>query len=152
LLRRLSRSGGPRVSSRCDKIRLMHHRIRAALAFGLLASIGSAVAWQAKPAPSVDQLFDRRDVMIPARDRARLFTVILTPRGKPGPLPLLLRRTPYGAADGATGPTVIHTNEDFEKDGYVLVFQDIRGRFKSEGGFVMNRPPCAERGPHCVDE
>jgi putative CocE/NonD family hydrolase len=134
-------------------MRLMHNRTRAALAIALFAALGSAgVVWQAKPTSSVDQLFDRRDAMIATRDGTKLFTVILTPKGKPGPLPMLLRRTPYGASSGASGPEVVYTNEEFEKDGYILVFQDIRGRFKSEGSFVMNRPPCAERGAHCVDE
>jgi putative CocE/NonD family hydrolase len=134
-------------------MRAMHNRTRASLSIALFAALGSAaVAWQGKPTLSVDQLFDRRDAMIATRDGTNLCTVILTPKGKPGPLPMLLRRTPYGASSEASGPGVVHTNEEFEKDGYILVFQDIRGRFKSEGSFVMNRPPCAERGPHCVDE
>ena len=86
-------------------MRAMHNRTRAALSIALFAALGSAaVAWQGKPTLSVDQLFDRRDAMIATRDGTNLFTVILTPKGKPGPLPMLLRRTPYGASSGRAVP------------------------------------------------
>jgi uncharacterized protein len=102
-------------------------------------------------ARQVDSLFDRREVMIPGRDGTKLFTVILTPKGGGKPLPILLMRTPYGARKGASGAGGAATDA-LRADGYHFVFQDIRGRYQSDGTFVMNRPPCPQRGPGCVDE
>jgi putative CocE/NonD family hydrolase len=121
----------------------------------LLTCLGAAAGFvppQDAPASAIAQRYDRREAVVSARDGVKLFTVILTPKGKAGPLPFLMERTPYGAATSAASPGLIPSTEDLQKDGYILVFQDIRGRFKSEGAFVMNRPPCAERGPGCVDE
>jgi putative CocE/NonD family hydrolase len=76
--------------------------------------------------------------MVPMRDGARLRTFVVTPRAAAGPLPILLHRTPYNAAGGVRGfpgPYRYLAN-----DGYVFVFQDIRGRNGSEGQFLMNRP------------
>lgn len=82
----------------------------------------------------------RTDTMIPMRDGVRLHTVILAPAVRDAPLPILLERTPYGVGhwDG-TGVNIRHRS--LVRDGYIFVFQDIRGRFKSEGEFQMFRPP-----------
>ena len=76
--------------------------------------------------------------MIPMRDGKRLFTKIFTPRGFKEPLPIIFKRTPYGI-DGSAG----NFNAYFKTmadEGYIFVFQDIRGKFRSEGDFVMLRP------------
>ncbi len=70
-----------------------------------------------------------------------LETVILTPRNQQGALPILLERTPYGVPEEAAYAGYRPDAASMEADGYVSVYQNIRGRFESEGEFEMNRPP-----------
>ncbi|MHB8526852.1 MAG: CocE/NonD family hydrolase [Candidatus Acidiferrales bacterium] len=94
--------------------------------------------------------FEKTDVMVPMRDGVRLHTVIFRPAGDRRPLPILLARTPYGAIDD---PGVLWSNPNVQAlapDGYIFVYQDIRGRFGSEGKFVMFRQPANQPGG--VDE
>ncbi len=94
-----------------------------------------AVAAAAAAAPKAP-IFDYQEVMVPMRDGVKLQTVILRPVGVKGPLPILLRRTPYGVPDKA--PEEIPPNlKELAADGYIFVSQNIRGRFKSEGKFTM---------------
>jgi len=96
--------------------------------------------------------FERREAMVPMRDGARLFTVVLAPRNATAPLPILLSRTPYGT-DGWGGTANIAVGyKELIEDGYVFVFQDIRGQHRSEGVFIMNRPPRDRRDSRAVDE
>jgi uncharacterized protein len=83
-----------------------------------------------------DSAYTRTEAMVPMRDGVRLFTVILSPRQATSPQPLLMDRTPYGVA----GPISLTRYAELAADGYIFVFQDIRGRYRSEGTFVMNRP------------
>ncbi len=87
-------------------------------------------------AQAQDSAYTRTEAMVPMRDGVRLFTVILSPRQATGPQPLLMTRTPYGVA----GPVDLTRYAELAADGYIFVFQDIRGRYRSEGTFVMNRP------------
>src|SRR5579871_1598268 len=88
-------------------------------------------------APQAKPLFNFQEVMIPMRDGAHLQTVILAPVDQAKPLPILLKRTPYGVPDRAwdTPPSAYR---ELMKDGYILVFQNLRGRFKSEGVFKLS--------------
>jgi uncharacterized protein len=88
---------------------------------------------------------ERRGVMIPMRDGVQLYTEILAPRSVQEPLPILLVRTPYGAY-AAPSDTRRALGD------YISVSQDIRGRNKSQGEFVMNRPARDRRDPKSVDE
>ena len=81
--------------------------------------------------------FRYQEVMIPMRDGVHLQTSILTPVRQKGPLPILLRRTPYGVPDKAP-ETVPASLRELAEDGYVFVFQNLRGRFKSEGVFKLS--------------
>jgi len=90
---------------------------------------------QAQQPPAAKPAFTFEEVMIPVRDGVRLQTVILTPTDLPGPLPILFRRTPYGVPSGAP-PT--RSTEGMAKDGYIVVIQNLRGRFKSEGVFKLS--------------
>ena len=85
----------------------------------------------------------RTDTMIPMRDGTRLHTVIVAPSAPAGPLPFMLQRTPYGVAHwDAMGVNVaLRSLVADGSGGYIFVFQDIRGRFGSEGHFEMMRPP-----------
>jgi hypothetical protein len=90
------------------------------------------------------RVFQRRDTMIAMRDGVRLFTTIVRPRTVSEPLPILLTRTPYGAFP--------YASRELIEDGYIIVSQDIRGRGRSEGTFVMNRPMRAQGDSAAVDE
>jgi putative CocE/NonD family hydrolase len=127
--------------------RLSPHAFLLALAAALVVSTRPAHLQQ--PVNAADR-FEVIDVMIPTRDGVRLSTKIFTPRSQAGPLPIILKRTPYGIA-GSAG----NFNAYFKAladDGYIFVFQDIRGKFGSEGTFVMQRPPRAEGDAASLDE
>src|SRR5262249_19248905 len=91
----------------------------------------------------------RRDVMIPMRDGVKLHAVILVPKGAQG-APILLTRTPYNATDltshtpsGHLGPNLWgydNATEVIVDGGYIRVVEDVRGKYGSEGDYVMNRP------------
>jgi len=95
--------------------------------------------------------FTRQEVMIPVRDGIHLQTVIFTPRQQSSPLPILLVRTPYGVPENERGLDS-GRYDDLIADGYIFVVQNIRGRFKSEGQFVMQRPVRDKSKPKSVDE
>jgi hypothetical protein len=112
----------------------------------------TGVAQQSKPI-SYAQLFDKKEVMIPARDGIKLHTEIYTPRNSPGPFPIILERTPYGISAPENGYShLLSEYDDLIPDGYIFVFQDIRGRYGSEGKFEMNRPVHDPADPRGVDE
>jgi uncharacterized protein len=83
--------------------------------------------------------FEAQMAMIPMRDGIRLHTYVYRPAGHDEPLPFLLLRTPYGIAGSGRRQFQAYLKE-LAADGYLFVFQDIRGRYGSEGQFVMNRP------------
>jgi uncharacterized protein len=103
-------------------------------------TIGLFVISRLAAAQTRDTDFVRTEAMIPMRDTVHLYTVILTPRHVRGPLPVLLTRTPFGAAVTAGAPVWRRSVTDLMRDGYIFVFQDIRGTHQSEGSFVVNRP------------
>ncbi|WP_294045744.1 CocE/NonD family hydrolase [Sphingomonas sp.] len=80
--------------------------------------------------------FTYEEIMIPMRDGAKLQTVILRPRDRSDALPILLQRTPYGVPAGA--PPSAGRFGSLMKDGYIFVFQSMRGRFKSDGNFTLS--------------
>jgi uncharacterized protein len=96
--------------------------------------------------------FTTREVMISMRDGCQLHTEINTPKDARGPLPVLMVRTPYGAAGQSRSLLNGGAYRELARDGYIFVFQDIRGRYGSEGRFVMMRPPRDSRDPASVDE
>jgi hypothetical protein len=93
-------------------------------------------------------------MMIPVRDGVRLHTEIYTPKDAKVPLPFILERTPYGLSDDDKGYSriIYGTYSEMVPDGYIFVFQDIRGRFGSEGQFVMTRDPRDKSDPKSIDE
>jgi len=102
----------------------------------------------------------RRDVMIPMRDGVQLHTVILVPRGAEN-APILLTRTPYDATALTSHVESAHlepvlTGYDNPADivvegGYIRVVQDVRGKYGSEGDYVMNRPLSGPQNPTAID-
>src|SRR5947208_1528580 len=100
------------------------------------------------PTESYDYV--KRDVMIPMRDGVKLHTVIVVPKGAKN-APMIMTRTPYNAAqrtERVRSPRMLailpEGDEVFAADGYIRVFQDVRGKYGSEGEYVMTRPL---RGP-----
>ena len=104
----------------------------ACVASSLLCAAVAGGAQQPQPQPA----FAFQEVMIPMRDGAHLQTAILTPTDRSGPLPILFRRTPYGVPDGPVAQIPASLKE-LAQDGYILVIQNLRGRFKSEGVFKL---------------
>lgn len=102
-------------------------------------------------APAAAPEFSETRAMIPMRDGAKLFTVIFVPKNAQPPLPFLIMRTPYGAPSSPR-PLMSESYKELVDEGYIFVYQDIRGRYKSEGQFVMQRPPRDKRDPRAVDE
>lgn len=94
--------------------------------------------------------YTKQEVQIPMRDGVKLFTKVFTPKNQAGPLPFVFRRTPYGI-DGAAG-SFVRYYKALADEGYIFVFQDIRGKFKSEGEFVMQRPARAPGDTKSLDE
>src|SRR6266702_2154822 len=115
----------------------------------------------AKLEPTNDSFeYVRRDVMIPMRDGVKLHTVIIVPKGAKN-APILLTRTPYDAteltshaASSHLGPILSgydNATEVIVEGGYIRVVQDVRGKYGSEGEYVMNRPLRGPWNPAQVD-
>ena len=104
--------------------------------------------------------YTRREVMIPMRDGVKLHTVILVPRGA-ARAPILLTRTPYNANEQTShtpsphlGPLLQgydNATETIVEGGYIRVVQDIRGKYGSQGDYVMTRPLHGPLNPTPVD-
>ncbi|UGB38637.1 CocE/NonD family hydrolase [Frateuria soli] len=105
--------------------------------------------------------YERREVMIPMRDGVKLHTVILVPKGAKH-AGILLTRTPYDA-DALTSHTMSghlapmlqgydNATDVIVEDGYIRVVQDVRGKYGSEGDYVMNRPLRGPLNPTPVDD
>jgi hypothetical protein len=88
--------------------------------------------------------------MVPVRDGVRLHTDLYIPKGQHPALPFIMLRTPYGI--GGAPRQLRSYLKDLADDGYIFVFQDIRGRYGSEGEFLMNRPAFHLTDPKAVDE
>jgi putative CocE/NonD family hydrolase len=138
----------------------------------LLAGIAMAVtplAAQQSPAPAGDippgfaypieaRDYVKREVMIPMRDGVKLYTVIVIPKGATN-APILLTRTPYNASGRANrvanSPNMRallpQGDEPFVRAGYIRVFQDVRGKYGSEGDYVVTRPVIGPLNPTKTD-
>ncbi|WP_376765090.1 CocE/NonD family hydrolase [Sphingomonas koreensis] len=112
----------------------------------------------AKFTPPTDaRNYVKREAMIPMRDGTKLYTVIVMPKGAKD-LPIILTRTPYNAAARANrmdSPHLLSTlplaDEPFVKAGYIRIYQDIRGKYGSEGDYVVTRPVIGPLNPTKVD-
>ena len=133
------------------------HRIAPAVAIGL--AISSAAAFAAEPVatlpgdtpasfkPKTDAFdYVKREEMIPMRDGVKLKTFILVPKGATQ-APMLMTRTPYNASAKVLrfnsphlAAAVPQMNDTAVAAGYIIVYQDVRGKYGSEGDYVMNRP------------
>jgi uncharacterized protein len=117
-----------------------------------VATIAAVLCWNINGSAAYPDVpgFKSAEEMIPMRDGVKLHTLVFTPEGLQGKLPILFLRTPYGI-DGRAA-SFRTTYKELVDDGYIFVFQDLRGKFKSEGGFVMTRPPRDPADPKSIDE
>src|SRR5215831_16446253 len=132
---------------------------------GMTATVASAQTGEVKPAPSpamqISEIPDKfvmpepqkdyltRIEMIPMRDGVRLYTVIIVPKAAKD-APIVLTRTPNGTNryvsnnNPSMEALLPAADSEFPRAGYIRVFQDVRGKYRSEGAFEETRPP---RGP-----
>jgi putative CocE/NonD family hydrolase len=148
----------------------MIHRPIACLAALCALSFAQACAAQTATLPSETPArfvaptesfdYERRTVMIPMRDGVKLNTVVIVPKGARN-APILLTRTPYNAselvshAQSSSMAAILHGYDNagdiIVEDGYIRVVQDVRGKYGSEGDYVMNRPMRGPLNPTAVD-
>ena len=155
-------------------------RLARAAAFALLLALPTLLAAQTPQYPNYPSEtpaefhqptafldYERRDVMIPMRDGVRLHTVILLPKSLLDThgakhAPILITRTPYDATALTSHAPSSHLGPILEgydnatdvivEDGYIRVIEDIRGKYGSEGDYVMNHPLHGPQNPTPVDE
>jgi putative CocE/NonD family hydrolase len=133
-------------------------QVRARIgAAALVAAAWAVTANTQAPArvPGVEARYAKTEHEVPMRDGVKLFTTVYAPRDSSRSYPIMLLRTPYGVppygADqyrGSLGPS-----KRFEEEGFIFVYQDVRGKFMSEGEFVQVRPHRPKKtGKADVDE
>jgi uncharacterized protein len=109
-------------------------------------------------APRTNYDYEKRVEMIPMRDGVKLYTVIVVPKGAKN-APILLTRTPYNAAGRASrteSPRMLdqlpQSDDVFVGAGYIRVFQDVRGKYGSEGPYLMTPPPIGPLNASGIDD
>lgn len=119
----------------------MHTKTISLLVLAVIQFLTSPAG--AQSSSLISGYFTKQEILIPMRDGVRLATEIYAPKQTTEPLPILFTRTPYGLGHDEQGFHRYLSSSYLElvQDGYIFVFQDIRGRYKSEGEFVMLRPP-----------
>ena len=130
--------------------------------FGAVALTFVAPVAQHHPSPLaeadstyVKTNYTKSEHMIPMRDGVKLFTAVYVPKDQSVPYPILLQRTPYsvrpyGVHHYADPPE--HRMRYYAREGFIFVYQDVRGRYGSEGEFVHVRPYRKRKGPWQIDE
>jgi hypothetical protein len=94
--------------------------------------------------------YEKHEHMIPMRDGIHLHTIVFSPKVRKEALPFLIERSPYGWDSAAD--KINQGMTELARDGYFLVFQDIRGRYQSEGLFVLQRPIRDAKDARSIDE
>src|SRR6185503_4452927 len=120
--------------------------LRALIILACFAAVAPLGAQQ-----QADSVFRPTEAMIPMRDGVSLYTQVYAPTQAAERLPILLLRTPYGIG-GLNPARMAASIPELTADGYIFVLQDIRGRFKSEGKFVMLRQPRDPKDTKAIDE
>jgi putative CocE/NonD family hydrolase len=139
----------------CDQMKSSNNVLLVLLT--VLAVMAGVASAQQKPytndlnenykAPAADRDYTKREVMIPMRDGVKLFTVIWLPKGAHD-APMVLTRTPYDAAKRVgtldaerLSDALPLADRDFAQAGYIRIYQDVRGKYGSEGAYLMTPPP-----------
>ncbi len=124
---------------------------------GIVVLTGCATTGQpgGSQAAHLERRYDKQEVMIPMRDGVRLHTAIYAPRDRSRSYPILLLRTPYSCRPYGADKyrTSLGPDTTFAEDGYIFVYQDVRGRYLSEGTFADVRPHLTvKNSPSDIDE
>src|SRR6204780_1795104 len=142
---------------RARKIVLLGVSLLAAVSAIAMLSAADSDIPKTFMAPNANQDYVKREVMIPMRDGVKLYTVVVVPKGAKD-APILLTRTPYNATARALRSNSGHMlailpqgDEVFVQGGYIRAFQDVRGKYKSEGDYVMTRPVRGPLNPTATD-
>jgi hypothetical protein len=128
------------------------------LRVGLAGLLVTAVAAQQPPQPDppnpVRAAYTKYEHMVPMRDGVRLFTSVYVPKTCTTPYPMIMQRTPYSVAPYGIDNyrTTIGPSEHFLKEGIIAVYQDVRGRYLSEGEWIEVRPHNPKKSAKDIDE
>ena len=125
----------------------MQKNIKKIFILIILISLGKNICAQSK----INDKYSRSEAMIPMRDGIKLHTIIFTPKEQKEPFPFILERTPYGIENYPSPEKYVYL-KDMAVDGYIFVFQDIRGRYLSEGEYKMQRSVRNKKDPKAIDE
>lgn len=119
-----------------------------------IASAQTPSSEQQELAKYISENFTKREVYIPMRDGIKLFTAIYSPKDASQKYPILLNRTPYTISPYGADKfrSSLGPNPLFARLGYIFVYQDVRGRWMSEGKFVDTRPDIDNVKPTDIDE
>jgi uncharacterized protein len=117
--------------------------------------LAAPLAGAAQNADNVKARYTKYEYRIPMRDGVRIFTSVYVPKDSSQQYPILLTRSPYSVAPYEVDNyrATLGPSEQFEKEGFIFVYQDARGRYMSEGEFLQVRPfHPNKRGPKDIDE
>jgi putative CocE/NonD family hydrolase len=145
-----------RLSPTMQKPRLFVFALLALLALPFSAAQAQQPTGLAPAEDYVRAHYTKYEFRIPMRDGKHLFTAVYVPKdARGGPYPFLMDRTPYSVAPYGEDqyPKHLGPSDEFEKGGYIFVYQDVRGRWMSEGDFVEMRPHIDDKkSPQDVDD
>ena len=98
--------------------------------------------------------YTKREVRIPMRDGVKLFAEVYEPKNKSQKYPIMMNRTPYsvGPYEPDRFKTSLGPDYQFAREGYIFVYEDVRGRYMSEGQFLDERPQVVHNKPTDIDE
>ncbi len=133
----------------------MRQRRRGALYLALIALVFvSPSLTNAQTEAEVKANYDKSEQQITMRDGVKLFTSIYSPKDKSSPYPIMLYRTPYSVSPYGLDEykTSVGPSELFQKEQYIFVYQDVRGKFMSEGDFLNMRPHNRNKTGNQIDE
>ncbi len=120
----------------------MKRNSKISVSVWILLFLVLGLALRGQEAFDIKANYTKSEHMIAMRDGVRLFTIVYAPKDTSHKYPVMLHRTPYGS--GPYGPDAyrrsLGPSPDFAKEGFIFVYQDVRGQFKSEGDFVVMRP------------
>jgi putative CocE/NonD family hydrolase len=127
-------------------------RTRSFVALSILLALAGRAP--AQGLEYVQSHYTKFEYRIPMRDGARLFTAVYVPKDDSVAYPILMTRTPYtvGPYGADRYKTDLGPSPLFGKEGYAFVYQDVRGRYLSEGEFMDVRPHNPKKGPKDIDE
>ena len=128
--------------------------LMVAMVLALMPRVSAAADSAPSRAEYIRSNYAKFEYRIPMRDGVRLFTSVYVPNDRSKRYPMLMFRTPYNVAPYGLDryKTRLGPNPAFEKEGFIFVFQDVRGRFMSEGEFVNMRPHMAKKTRKQTDE